>query len=78
MDSNRFPVILEIKASGLIEAYMQASGASLSQALNIVYHSQVYQTLEREETKLWHHSPLLLLDCLESELNTGTPEFPDE
>lgn len=78
MNKPHFPAILEIKVSGLVEAYMQTSGADLNQALQTVYHSQVYQALEQEETKLWHHSPLLLLDCLISELKTGTTAFPDE
>lgn len=78
MDKIKFPAILEIKISGLVEAYMQSSGATLQEALATVYHSRLYQALEREETKLWHHSPLLLFDCMTGELSTGVLEFPDE
>jgi hypothetical protein len=74
----RFASILEIKASGLVEALMQKAGLTLEDALLRVYGSKLYETLEREESKLWHHSPLLLLDCLESEFRTGKPEYPDE
>lgn len=78
MTTERFSAILELKVSGLIEAMMQESGMTLDETLACVYHSQVYRTLEREETKMWHHSPQLLLDCLKTELQTGTPEYPDE
>ena len=78
MDNTRFPSILAIKISGLIEAYMQLVDATLKDALLTVYHSRLYKALECEETKLWHHSPLLLLDCIMSELKTGILEFPDE
>lgn len=78
MNAAQFPMILELKVEGLVEAFMQMTGKKLNEALSIVYHSQVYRVLERENTKLWRHSPQLLLDCLSSELRTGTPEFPDE
>lgn len=78
MNNSRFSSILTIKTSGLLEAYMQLVGAPLKDALLTVYHSRLYKALEREETKLWHHSPLLLLDCMMNELQTGVLEFPDE
>lgn len=31
-----------------------------------------------EETKLWHFSPVLLVDLLEQELETGEIEYPVE
>ena len=78
MNSIRFPMILELKVAGLIEEFISFSDTSLQEALKIVYNSKVYEVLEREETKLWHHSPQLLLDCLIQEVKTGKPEFPDE
>ncbi len=78
MDDARFAAILEIKVSGLVEAYMRLDGVTLKDALVAVYHSGLYKILEREETKLWHHSPALLRDCMMNELNTGHLEFPDE
>lgn len=78
MTAERFASILEIKVSGLVEVLMQSKRLDLDQALLSVYRSKLYAALEREETKLWHHSPLLLLDCLESEFRIGKPEFPDE
>jgi hypothetical protein len=78
MTEERFSCILELKASGVVEALMKDAGMSMDEAITCFYHSKVYQTLAIEETKLWHHSPMLLLDCIKSELRTGTPEYPDE
>ncbi len=78
MDSTRFSMILELKVAGLVEELVAFSNGTLQESLNNVYSSKVYSVLECEETKLWHHSPQLLLNCLVQELKTGTPEFPDE
>jgi len=78
MTDSRFEMILELKTAGLVEELIKHTGMTLKDSLHKVYNSQVYKTLEREETKLWHHSPLLLLDCLSKELETGLAEFPDE
>ena len=78
MNAARFSMILELKTAGLVEEWIKASGMSLKASLRNVYNSQLYKVLEREETKLWHHSPLLLLNCLVKEIETGISEFPDE
>ena len=78
MNKSHFQMILELKAAGLVEKWMDFSDTTLQESLQKVYNSKVYEVLEREETKLWHHSPQLLLDCLIQELRTGSPEFPDE
>jgi hypothetical protein len=71
-------MILELKVSGLVEEWMAFSNSTLQDSLHKVYNSEVYAVLNREETKLWHHSPQLLLDCLIQEVTKGSPEFPDE
>ena len=78
MNNEHFSMILELKTAGLVEEWMKISDMTLQNSLYTVYNSQVYKVLEREETKLWHHSPLLLRDCLSREVETGSPEFPDE
>ena len=78
MNAERFSLILSVKVAGLVDALIGKTGAELSDALQTVYESRLYRTLEDEKSKMWHHSPLLLLDCLELELKTGKPEYPDE
>ena len=42
------------------------------------YRSQVYASLEQEETKLWHFSPLTLYNMFDEEQKNGSFIFPEE
>jgi hypothetical protein len=78
MNNTKFPLILEMKVSDLVNLYISSKNVTLDEALDTVYHSKLYKILEQEETKIWHHSPFLLLNCLNQELKTGKLECPDE
>ena len=78
MNPSEFAPLLAVKVSGLVECAMEQRQMPLMAAMNKVYHSKLYALLEREDTKLWHHSPHLLYDALMSEDRTGFPELPDE
>ena len=41
------------------------------------YRSQVYASLEQEETKLWHFSPLTLYNMFDEEQKNGSFTFPE-
>lgn len=47
-------------------------------ASNQFYESKVFECLEREETKLWHFSPLTLFHMFDEEQKTGSFAFPEE
>ena len=51
-------------------------GATDVEATKIFYNSKTYDLLSREETKLWHYSPLTLYYMWKSEIETGEIEFP--
>lgn len=42
------------------------------------YRSQVYASLEQEETKLWHFSPLTLYNMFDEAQKNGSFTFPEE
>lgn len=42
------------------------------------YSSKVYSELEKEDTKLWHFSPLTIYNMFEEEEKTGSFVFPEE
>lgn len=42
------------------------------------YRSQVYASMEQEETKLWHFSPLTLYNMFDEEQKNGSFTFPEE
>ena len=47
-------------------------------ALNEFYQSNVYELLSKEETKMWHYSPLTVYIMWKHEKDTGEIIFPEE
>lgn len=47
-------------------------------ALNEFYQSNVYELLSKEETKMWHYSPLTIYIMWKHEKDTGEIIFPEE
>ncbi len=47
-------------------------------AMNEFYKSKVYDILSKEETKLWHYSPLTVYMMYKHEKETGEVVFPEE
>ncbi len=46
-------------------------------ALTEFYKSKVYDVLSKEETKLWHYSPMTLYMMYKHEKETGELVFPE-
>ena len=47
-------------------------------ALNEFYQSRVYELLSKEETKMWHYSPMTVYIMWKHEKETGEIIFPEE
>ncbi len=47
-------------------------------AMNEFYQSEVYELLSKEETKMWHYSPLTVYMMYKHEKETGEVVFPEE
>jgi hypothetical protein len=71
------PVIAMI-TPGIISLLMENRTLNVEEASKALYNSQLYRTLEDEETKLWRLGYPLLYDMLEEELSTGEITFPEE
>ena len=50
---------------------------SESLALEKFYSSKTYELLSKEDTKIWHYSPLTIYIMWESEEKTGEIIFPE-
>ena len=48
-----------------------------SLALERFYSSKTYELLSKEETKIWHYSPLTIYSMWEREAKTGEIIFPE-
>lgn len=47
-------------------------------AMNAFYHSKTYEMLAKEETKMWHFSPMTVYSMWKNEKETGEVVFPEE
>jgi len=76
-DKSISPVIAMI-TPGIIKLLIDNRKLSLQDASELLYNSELYKTLEDEETKLWRLGYPILYDLLEEELTTGKITFPEE
>jgi len=77
MDKKQFDAILPLKVQSVLSLLMEQREMALIEALRYLYSSQLYQFLEKEETKVWYYSPLLLFDLIEKEKTSGHLKLPD-
>jgi len=78
MDKKNISSVIAMITPGIIKLLMENRKLNLEDASEKLYNSQLYKTLEDEETKVWRLSYSLLYDLLEEELTTGKITFPDE
>ena len=77
MIKNISPVIAMI-TPGIIRLLMEDWEITLEDAADILYNSQLYNSLEDEKTKMWRLGYPLLYDLLIEELTTGKITYPEE
>jgi hypothetical protein len=70
--------VIALITPGILSLLMEERELSLEDASGVLYNSQLYRTLEDEETKVWRLGYPLLYDLLDEELTTGTISFPEE
>jgi len=76
--ANELKTMLEFIVPRLIKTIMERQGLSEQAALTLLYSSQLYAQLDREETKLWHLSVPTLYGMLVEEQETGAITYPEE
>jgi len=70
--------VIAMITPGIIKLLMENRKLSLEEASELLYNSQLYKTLEDEETKVWRLGYPILYDLLEEELTSGKIVFPEE
>lgn len=61
-------LLLPIKIGWLAEWLVEDKGISITEAINRIYRSKLYQKLSTESTKYWHLGPVDLYRELTTEL----------
>lgn len=78
MNENQFSALLAVIIPQIIELIINNSNISETQAVSRFYKSKLYSELSKEDTKLWHYSPLTLYSMYQDELMIGTYDYPEE
>jgi hypothetical protein len=78
MEKNKFEVILTLIVQNLIVEIIENDKISELEAIEKLYSSQLYNTLEQEDTKLWHLSTKALYVLYNQEQNIGQIIYPEE
>ena len=78
MADKKFEAILALIIPQVVNLIVRKHQISETEAIKDFYSSQVFSVLEREETKVWHFSPLTLYNMYDEERKNGSFEFPEE
>ena len=78
MDNQELASILGLIAPQIIQQIVQNRSVDEITATRSFYNSKVYELLEREDTKMWHLSPMALYTLYKEEMKTGYITIPEE
>ena len=78
MDKKKYESMLILIVPAVVKLITENYSWDEITASNKFYESKVFECLEREDTKLWHLSPLTLFSMFDEEQKTGSFIFPEE
>ena len=61
-----------------VDLIVKNEGLDDISAMNEFYYSKTYEMLSKEETKMWHFSPMTVYSMWKHEKETGEVVFPEE
>lgn len=76
MNERSFETLLYVITANVVSKIMESTGWSENEAMERFTQSKLYSYLEREETKVWQYSTLMLAQLFNEE-RTGTLSFPE-
>ncbi len=78
MDEKFTTLLSVVIVPEVIELMMQNKKLDEVSAITQFYESKTYEALAKEETKVWHFSPLTIFSMWKHEKETGILLFPEE
>ena len=78
MNDEKLTAMLELIIPQIIQLIMDNRRLSNKEAAGLLYNSELYEMLEKEESKLWHLSAPTLFGLLDEEITTGKITYPEE
>ena len=78
MDDKFNTILSIIIIPQIIDLIVKNLGFDEIKALNEFYYSKTYEMLSKEETKMWHFSPMTVYSMWKYERETGELVFPED
>jgi hypothetical protein len=78
MTKEKLSAVLTVLVPPVLEFIMKDRNIDNKEASRLLYNSDLYEMLEREESKLWHLSAESLYALLKQELASGKIDYPEE
>lgn len=78
MDQKFTTLLSVVIVPKIIELIIQKENLDDISAITNFYESKTYEALVKEETKVWHFSPLTIFSMWKHEKETGMLLFPEE
>lgn len=78
MDEKFTTLLSVVIVPKVIELMIQNEKLDKVSAITQFYESKTYEALAKEETKVWHLSPLTIFSMWKHEKETGILIFPEE
>lgn len=77
MSQEQFNAVMPVISADIVSLITAKRGIPESEAIKLLYTSQLYAALEKENTKVWQYSTHMLYSLLEQEWDSGVLNFPD-
>jgi len=78
MNPSQLTSFIAVIVPRIIAILIEKRNVTEKEAIKLLYNSELYESLEHEETKLWHLSAETLYALLDEELTTGKITYPEE
>ena len=76
MNKDRFTALMAMLTSDIISKIVEKYDLDEDKAIALFHRSELYKTLEKEDTKVWQYSSEMIVELFDRELN-GELEFPE-
>jgi hypothetical protein len=78
VNADQLTSFLTVLVPRVVVLITERKNVSAQEAICILYNSELYETLEQAETKLWRLSSETLYGLLDEELATGSITYPED
>ena len=77
MNERELSTLIWLRVRDIVKMFIADNGIPASEAFGLIYNSQVFELLSSEKTKVWHYSAHLLYYLLQTEIQTGEVDLPE-